>query len=140
MEKKKSGGGGGGAKMLARQRRRANPPDSLRVAARLDHGEGLRAAPVPEVQLVVGGNQQELSSRVKGQRGDGDIALREPALAPALQESAHHREGPATTAAPEGNTHVQVPDTNFTVKAPGGHQAGDGGVKGHTPGRSTVAH
>lgn len=69
-----------------------NPPDSLCVAARLDHGEGLRATPVPEVQLIVGGNQEELSGRVKGQRGDGDVALREPALTPALEQQKHCHE------------------------------------------------
>lgn len=93
------------------------------------------------MQLVVGGDQEQLSSRVKGQRGDGDVALREPALTPALREESRHGEAAAAAdAASEENTHVQVPDTNFTVKAPRSHQAGDGGVKGHTPGGSTVAH
>ena len=63
----------------------SNPPHSLRVAARLDHGEGLRPAPVPEVELVVGGYQQELRGRVEGQRSDGHVALREPTLAAALK-------------------------------------------------------
>lgn len=45
----------------------SNPPDSLRVTARLDHGEGLRSAPVPEVELVVGGDEEQLSRRVESQ-------------------------------------------------------------------------
>lgn len=68
---------------------KSHPPDSLRVAARLDHGEGLRSAPVPEVQLVVGGDQEELGSRVEGQGGDGNIALCEPTLTAALQRNTH---------------------------------------------------
>jgi len=35
---------------------------------------------------------------------------------------------------------MEVPDANFSIKAPGGHQAGDGGVKGHAPGGPAVAH
>lgn len=38
------------------------------------------------------------------------------------------------------DTHVQVPDADLAVKAPGGHQAGDGGVKGDAPGGPAVAH
>lgn len=38
------------------------------------------------------------------------------------------------------DTHMQVPDADFAIKAPGGHQAGNRGVKGHTPGGSTVAY
>ena len=63
-----------------------NPPNSLCLAARLHHGEGLRPAPVPEVELVVGGDQEELSGRVEGQRGDGNITLCEPTLTAALQK------------------------------------------------------
>lgn len=37
-------------------------------------------------------------------------------------------------------THMQVPYADFPIKAPRGHQARDGGVKGHTPGGSAVAH
>lgn len=62
-----------------------NPPDSLCVAACFDHSEGLWSAPVPEVELVVGGNQQELSSWMEGQGGNGDIALSKPALTTTLQ-------------------------------------------------------
>lgn len=40
----------------------------------------------------------------------------------------------------EVSTHMQVPDADFAVKASGSHKAGNGGVKGHTPGSSTVAH
>lgn len=69
----------------------SNPPDSLRVTARLDHGEGLRAAPVPEVELIVGGDQEELRSRVKGQGCDGNIALCKPTLATALQKGRRGR-------------------------------------------------
>lgn len=64
----------------------SDPPNSLRVAARLDHGEGLRAAPVPEVELVIGRDEKELSSGVEGQRCDGNVALRKPTLAAALQK------------------------------------------------------
>lgn len=64
-----------------------NPPHSLRVAARFHHGEGLGAAPVPEVELIVGGDQEQLSSWVEGQGGDGDVALGKPALTPALQNT-----------------------------------------------------
>lgn len=46
------------------------------------------------MQLVVGGDEEELSSRVEGQRGNGDVALREPALAAALQEQKLQEEGP----------------------------------------------
>lgn len=35
---------------------------------------------------------------------------------------------------------MQVPDSNFTIKAPRGHQPGNSGVEGHAPGRSSVAH
>lgn len=35
---------------------------------------------------------------------------------------------------------MQIPNANFSIKAPGGHQARDGGVKGHAPRRPPVAH
>lgn len=38
------------------------------------------------------------------------------------------------------DTHMQVPDADLAVKAPGGHQAGDGGVKGYAPRGPAVAH
>lgn len=63
-----------------------NPPHSLRFAARFDHSKGLRAAPVPKVQLVVGGDEKELGCGVEGQRGDGHVALCEPAFTATLQE------------------------------------------------------
>lgn len=50
------------------------------------------------------------------------------------------QEGSTCNTTSEGDTHMQVPDADFAIKAPGGHQAGDCGVKGHTPGGSTVAH
>lgn len=62
-----------------------NPPHSLRVAAGLHHSERFRTAPVPEVQLVVGGDEEQLSGRVEGQRGDGHVALCKPTLTAALQ-------------------------------------------------------
>lgn len=71
------------------QARKEDAPHSLRLAARLDHGEGLWPAPVPEVQLVVGGDEQQLGSGVEGQRGDGHVALCKPALAAALHTRIH---------------------------------------------------
>lgn len=59
-------------------------PHSLRFAARFNYGKRLRPAPVPEVQLVVGGDEEELSRGVEGQRGDGHVALCEPALTATL--------------------------------------------------------
>lgn len=35
---------------------------------------------------------------------------------------------------------MQIPDADLSVKAPGGHQAGDGRVKGHAPGCAAVSH
>lgn len=63
-----------------------NAPHSLCVAARLDHSEGLWSAPVPEVELIVSGDQKELRSRVKGQGGNGNIALCKPTLTTTLQK------------------------------------------------------
>lgn len=63
-----------------------NPPDSFCIAARLDHSKGLWATPVPEVKLVVGGDQEELSSWVEGQGCDGNIALCKPTLTTTLKE------------------------------------------------------
>lgn len=37
------------------------------------------------MKLVVGGDQEELGGRVEGQRGDGHVALRKPALTAALK-------------------------------------------------------
>lgn len=62
-----------------------NPPDSLSITAGLDDSEGFRSAPVPEVEFIVGGDQKELSSRVEGQGGNGDIALCKPTLTATLQ-------------------------------------------------------
>ena len=42
------------------------PPDSLGVAGGLDHSEGLRSTPVPEVELVVGGDEEQLGGGVEG--------------------------------------------------------------------------
>lgn len=61
-----------------------DPPHSLCVAARLHDSKRFWTAPVPEVQLVVGGNEEQLSGRVEGQRGDGHVALCKPTLTPAL--------------------------------------------------------
>lgn len=63
-----------------------NPPDSFCIAACLDHSKGFWATPVPEVKLIVGGDQEELSSRVEGQRCDGNIALCKPTLTTTLKE------------------------------------------------------
>lgn len=38
------------------------------------------------------------------------------------------------------STHMQVPDPDLPIQAAGGHQAWDGGVKGHAPGGPPVAH
>lgn len=68
-----------------------NLPDSLGITASLDDSEGLRPAPIPEVELIVGGDQKELSSRVEGQGGNGNIALCKPTLTATLQtEQALH--------------------------------------------------
>lgn len=38
------------------------------------------------------------------------------------------------------DAHMQVPNANFSIKAPRGNQARDGGVKGHTPRCASMAH
>ncbi len=38
------------------------------------------------------------------------------------------------------DAHMQVPNADFSIKAPGGNQARDGGVKGHTPRCASMAH
>jgi len=35
---------------------------------------------------------------------------------------------------------MQVPNADFSIKAPRGNQARDGGVKGHTPRCASMAH
>lgn len=59
-------------------------PDSLCLAGSLDQGKWLPPTPVPEVNLIVCCYKEELGSRVKGQGGNGHIALSEPALTATL--------------------------------------------------------
>lgn len=61
-------------------------PDTLRLATGLDYGEGLWSAPVPEVQLVVGGNKQQLSCGMEGQRCDSYVPFCEPTLTTTLHK------------------------------------------------------
>ena len=44
----------------------------------------------------------------------------------------------SNAAAAGTSTHMQVPDAYFPVQTARGHQAGDGGVKGHAPGGPAV--
>lgn len=60
-------------------------PHSLCVTARLDYSKGFRSTPVPEMEFVVGGDEEELSSGVEGQWGDGHVTFCKPALTATLQ-------------------------------------------------------
>lgn len=65
-------------------------PDTLCLTAGLDHSKGLRSTPVPEVQLVVGGNKQQLGCGVEGQGRNSYVSFSEPALTATLQNKTEH--------------------------------------------------
>lgn len=59
-------------------------PDPFHLASGLHHGKRFPATPVPEVDLIGSGNQQELSRGVESQGGNGIVAICEPALTATL--------------------------------------------------------
>lgn len=60
-------------------------PDSLGLTSGLDHSEGLFPTPVPQMHLIVGGNEQQLSRGVKSKRCDCGVTLCKPALTATLE-------------------------------------------------------
>ena len=59
-------------------------PDPFHLTSCLHHSKRLPSTPIPEVDLIGSGNQQELSRRVESQRGNGIVAICKPAFTATL--------------------------------------------------------